>query len=376
MSRDFVRQLNSPVGLNRTGWGHRWHIDFVLTGLLVLLCLLGLAVLYSASNRDTAMVIRQGVYILVGFVVMCCVARIELRRLQYLASVGYVGGVILLGVVLVFGEGAKGAQRWIALPGFRFQPSELIKLVMPLTVAAWLCRKPLPPSFLDIASSLGIIAIPVVLILKQPDLGTSLLIGASGLFVLLLSGLSRRIIGSALTLSLPAAWIMWLYVMKPYQKERVLTFLNPESDPWGSGWNIIQAKIAIGSGGLYGKGWLHGTQSHLDFLPESHTDFIVAVLAEEFGLVGFLLVMAVYLLVIGRAFFITLTAPNTFARLVAGSVTLSFFVYLFVNIGMVSGLLPVVGVPLPLFSRGGTSLVTLLAGFGLLMSARADRRVE
>ncbi|MGB1271960.1 MAG: rod shape-determining protein RodA, partial [Endozoicomonas sp.] len=268
---------------------------------------------------------------------------------------------------------SKGAQRWIQLPGFRFQPSEVIKLVMPIVMAAFLARRSLPPSLKDVVLSLMIIGVPVVLIAKQPDLGTSLLIGASGLFVVLLAGLRKRFVFSALCLAIPTVYVLWHFFMYDYQKQRVLTFLNPESDPWGGGWNIIQSTIAIGSGGLYGKGWLQGTQSHLDFLPESHTDFIIAVLAEEFGLLGCLLLLSIYVLILGRGLFITLNAQTLFGRLLAGSITLTFFVYIFVNIGMVSGVLPVVGVPLPLVSRGGTSLLTLLAGFGLLMSVHTHR---
>ncbi len=374
MSQDFIRQLDPTHDLRAArSLSSRLHIDPVLLLMLLGVCSMGLFILYSASGQNIDMVIRQSIYMLVGFATMFVVAQIPPRILKMLTPIAYLGGVGLLVAVLVMGEGAKGAQRWIQLPGFRFQPSEVIKLVMPLTVAAWLCRKPLPPSLMETFISLVLIGVPVVLIVKQPDLGTSLLIAASGLFVLLLAGLRWRIIGTAVLLAIPAVWGMWHFVMREYQKQRVLTFLNPESDPWGSGWNIIQSKISIGSGGLYGKGWLLGTQSHLDFLPESHTDFIVAVLAEEFGLLGILVMLSAYALIIGRGIFITLHAQNMFARLVAGSVTLTFFVYIFVNIGMVSGLLPVVGVPLPLVSRGGTSLVTLMAGFGLLMSAHTHR---
>ena len=374
MSQDFIRQLGDNHNLRAApSLASRLHLDPILLMLLMVFCGLGLIILYSASGQNLNMVIRQSVYLGIGFVVMFVVAQISPRNLQRLAPFAYVGSVALLVTVLVIGYGAKGAQRWIALPGFRFQPSEVMKLAMPLAVAAWLCRRPLPPRFRDVCISLVIIGIPTVLIVKQPDLGTSILIAASGLFVLLLAGLSWKIIGSAVLFSVPAAWVMWQFIMREYQKQRVLTFLNPESDPWGSGWNIIQSKIAIGSGGIYGKGWLLGTQSHLDFLPESHTDFILAVLAEEFGLLGVVVLIAAYALIIGRGVYIALHAQNLFARLIAGSVTLTFFVYIFVNIGMVSGLLPVVGVPLPLVSRGGTSLVTLMAGFGMLMSAHTHK---
>jgi rod shape determining protein RodA len=286
----------------------------------------------------------------------------------------YVVCLGLLLAVLLFGVGAKGAQRWIALPGFRFQPSEIVKLVLPLMIACYLANRPLPPSLRHILISLVLIFVPVVMIMKQPDLGTSLLIAASGIFVLLLSGIYWRYIFGALAVAaagLPGLWM----VMKDYQKQRVLTFLDPESDPLGSGWNIIQSKAAIGSGGIDGKGWMQGTQSQLDFLPESHTDFIIAVLAEEMGMIGVLFLLAIYLLIIGRGLIIAVRAQDSFGRLVAGSVTLTFFVYIFVNIGMVSGLLPVVGVPLPLVSYGGTSIVTLMAGFGLLMSVQAHRQM-
>ncbi|OED45861.1 rod shape-determining protein RodA [Endozoicomonas sp. (ex Bugula neritina AB1)] len=373
-NQDFVRQLDMPENFGRTeGLSMKWHVDFVLLGLLFLLCCAGLFILYSATGKDMSVVARQATYLGVSFFGMIVIAQFPPRFLMQWAKWFYLGGIILLLAVLFLGTQSKGAQRWIQLPGFRFQPSEVIKLVMPIVMAAFLAKRPLPPSFKDVVLSLVIIGIPVALIAKQPDLGTSLLIGASGLFVLLLAGLRKRVIFSAICLAAPAIYIFWQFFMYAYQKQRVLTFLNPESDPWGSGWNIIQSTIAIGSGGLYGKGWLLGTQSHLDFLPESHTDFIIAVLAEEFGLLGCLMLLAIYCLILGRGLFITLHAQTLFGRLLSGSITLTFFVYVFVNIGMVSGILPVVGVPLPLVSRGGTSLVTLMAGFGLLMSVHTHR---
>jgi len=286
----------------------------------------------------------------------------------------YLAGVLLLVGVLLFGVGAKGAQRWLALPGFRFQPSELMKLALPIMIAAYLARHPLPPSLRSVAISLVLIAVPFALIMKQPDLGTSLLIGASGVFVLLFSGIYWRWIFLALGVgaaSLPGLWM----IMKDYQKQRVLTFLDPESDPLGAGWNIIQSKTAIGSGGLSGKGYMEGTQSQLNFLPESHTDFIIAVIGEELGMTGVLVLLALYLLIIGRGLVIAVQAPDSFSRLLAGSITLTFFVYVFVNIGMVTGLLPVVGVPLPMVSYGGTSIVTLMVGFGMLMSIQTHRQM-
>ena len=373
-NQDFVRQLDAPDGFAREkSLSTKWHVDFVLIGLLSLLCGAGLFVLYSATGKNMAVFDRQASYLGVSFVGMIVVAQIPPRVLMQWAKWFYLAGLLLLLAVLFMGIQSKGAQRWIQLPGLRFQPSEVIKLVMPIVMAAFLSKRTLPPTFSDVMLSLVIIGGPVLLIAKQPDLGTSLLIGCSGMFVLLLAGLRKRVIFSAIFLAIPSIGLAWQYLLLGYQKQRVLTFLNPESDPWGAGWNIIQSKIAIGSGGLYGKGWLQGTQSHLDFLPESHTDFIIAVLAEEFGLLGCLVLLSIYALIIGRGLFITLHAQTLFGRLLAGSITLTFFVYIFVNLGMVSGLLPVVGVPLPLVSRGGTSLVTLMAGFGLLMSVHTHR---
>lgn len=373
-NRDFVRQLKNIEGIGRaSSWSRRWHIDFVLTGFLLLVSISGLFILYSATGKNIEVVYRQSAYLFVSFLAMFSIAQLPPRALMQWAGWFYMVGVILLLAVLVHGIESKGAQRWIQLPGFRFQPSEIIKLVMPIVIAAYLSRRRLPPSFKDMIISLLLIGVPVVLIAKQPDLGTSLLIGLSGIFVLFLAGLRKRIIFSALLFAIPAVFVLWHYLMYDYQKQRVLTFLNPESDPWGAGWNIIQSTIAIGSGGVYGKGWLMGTQSHLDFLPESHTDFIIAVLAEEFGFVGCLILLGLYALIIGRGLFITFTAQTLFGRLLAGSITLTFFVYIFVNIGMVTGILPVVGVPLPMISRGGTSLVTLMAGFGMLMAIHTER---
>jgi rod shape determining protein RodA len=281
----------------------------------------------------------------------------------------------LLIAVEIFGDTGMGAQRWLDLPGLpQFQPSEVMKLALPITLGAWFQSRHLPPSWTDLFVAAGIIFIPVLLIATQPDLGTSILIAASGVIVLLVAGLSWRFVLSCIGLLLAAGPVFWLFLLRDYQKTRILTLLDPEADRYGAGWNIIQSKIAIGSGGLEGKGYLQGTQSQLDFLPESHTDFIIAVLAEEWGLLGVLGLLVLYLLVIARGLWIGLHAQETFGRMVAASVTLTFFVYVFVNMGMVSGILPVVGVPLPLISQGGTSLVTLLAGFGLLMSISTERK--
>ncbi|WP_122858153.1 rod shape-determining protein RodA, partial [Pseudomonas viridiflava] len=273
------------------------------------------------------------------------------------------------------GHNAMGATRWINIPGvIRFQPSEFLKIIMPATIAWYLSKRTLPPHLKHVVVSLALVGVPFILIVRQPDLGTSLLILASGAFVLFMAGLRWRWIISVLAAAVPAAVAMWFFFMHDYQKQRVLTFLDPESDPLGTGWNIIQSKAAIGSGGVFGKGWLLGTQSHLDFLPESHTDFIIAVLGEEFGLVGICALLIIYMLLIGRGLVITAQAQTLFGKLLAGALTMTFFVYVFVNIGMVSGLLPVVGVPLPFISYGGTSLVTLLSAFGVLMSIHTHRK--
>jgi rod shape determining protein RodA len=374
---DYVRQLpGHEAGLGRGSRGAAGpRFDVPLLVLLLALTGYGLVVLYSAADGDTGAVMRQARYFVLGFLVMLVAAQIPLVRYQRWSPWVYLGGLFLLFAVMFFGVGAKGAQRWLNLGGFRFQPSEIMKLLVPMTVAWYLADRVLPPRLPYLLVCFGLIVLPAALILQQPDLGTALLIAASGLFVVFMAGMGWRYIFGALALALASAWPMWTFVLKDYQRKRILTLLNPESDKLGAGWNIIQSKTAIGSGGWSGKGWLEGTQSHLDFLPESHTDFIIAVLAEEFGLRGVVLLLALYLLILLRGFWIGLNAQSTYGRILAGSLTLTFFVYIFVNMGMVSGLLPVVGVPLPLVSAGGTSVVTLLAGFGLLMAVAAEQRV-
>jgi rod shape determining protein RodA len=374
---DYVRQL--PMGsadlAQRPSTAMRFHIDMPLLVLLLFLTGFGLVVLYSASGQQMSAVIRQGRYFLVAYALMFFAAQVTLQRYERWAPWFYLLGVGSLVAVVFVGVGAKGAQRWLEIGGFRFQPAEIMKLVVPLTLAWYLAERALPPRFNYIIGSLVLLGIPALLILRQPDLGTALLIAASGRFVLFMAGIGWRYIFGAVVLAIASAWPAWTFVLKDYQKQRILTMLNPESDKLGAGWNIIQSKTAIGSGGWDGKGWLNGTQSQLDFLPESHTDFIIAVLAEEFGLRGVLVLGGIYLLILLRGFWIGIHAQTSFGRMMAGSLTLTFFVYIFVNMGMVAGLLPVVGVPLPLVSAGGTSVVTLMAGFGILMAVSTENRM-
>lgn len=373
---NFDRTLSSEDVLRRrSSLLQRLHIDGTLLLLLVLLGVVGLFVLWSAGGKHWGLLAKQATSFGIGLTAMCVIAQIEPRFMARWAPLAYAGGVLLLLAVEFVGYTAMGATRWINIPGvIRFQPSEFMKLIMPMTIAWYLSARSLPPSFKHLAIALLMIGVPFALILKQPDLGTAMLILVSGAFVLFIAGLRWLWIVSAVAAAVPIAVGMWYFVLHDYQKQRVHTFLDPESDPLGTGWNIIQSKAAIGSGGVFGKGWLLGTQSHLDFLPESHTDFIIAVLSEEFGMVGVCLLLLVYLLVIARGLVITVQAQTLFGKLLAGSITLTFFIYVFVNIGMVSGLLPVVGVPLPFISYGGTSLVTLMSGFGILMSVHTHRK--
>lgn len=374
--QDFIRRMPEASNDLRQRYSiwQTLHIDPILLLLLLALTTCGIWVLYSAAEGNLRMIQRQSVFFVLAYIAMIIVAQIRLSIIARWSLILYVGGLALLIAVLFFGVGAKGAQRWLSLGGFRFQPSEIMKLAMPITMAAYLAQRALPPSFKHIMWSLVFIAVPTVLIMRQPDLGTSIMVAVSGLIVLFYAGLGWRYIASAFSLLGLSAWPMWQYVLHDYQRQRVLTLFNPESDPQGAGWNILQSKTAIGSGGLEGKGWLDGTQSHLDFLPESHTDFIIAVFAEEFGFIGVFLLLLLYLLIVVRGLVIALNAQDSFRRLLAGSITLTFFIYVFVNVGMVAGLLPVVGVPLPLVSLGGTSLVTLMMGFGFLMAISTERR--
>jgi rod shape determining protein RodA len=372
-NQDFVRSLPSGAGLVRQRQLYRLHLDPLLLVVLLLIVAYGLVVLYSAINRDqtvfSAQLVRMGVAVLVLLVAAQFNPRFYLRW----SPVLYVLGIGLLIAVLLVGVKVKGSQRWLDLPGLpRFQPSEIMKLAAPLMVAWYLNDRALPPRFKHLVVSLGMIALPAGLIIIQPDLGTGLLVAAAGLSVVLLAGVSWRWISVALLGGALAAPGLWFF-LKDYQRERVLTLFDPERDPLGAGWNIIQSKTAIGSGGVFGKGLFEGTQSHLAFLPESKTDFIIAVVGEELGLVGVAALLLAYLVVISRGLYIATQAPNTFGRLAVGGLTLTFFVYVFVNIAMVCGLLPVVGIPLPLVSYGGTSALTLMAGFGIVMAIHTHR---
>ena len=352
----------------------RLHIDPWTMLLLLTTCCIGLTILYSASAQDSEMILRQIASYGIAFVVMFIMAQIPPRLYYTFTPFFYVLGLVLLVLVDIIGEVRMGAQRWINLPVFgSVQPSEFMKLGMPMMCAWFLSKRELPPSVASIAITLVLIILPVLLIANEPDLGTSLLVAASGFFVLFLAGLSWWMIGGAIALSIPVVIVAWNLLLHDYQRMRVLTLFDPEMDAQGAGWNIIQSQTAIGAGGITGKGYLDGTQSHLHFLPEGHTDFIIAAFSEEFGLVGVTLLLFLYACLLSRALYITFTHPDIYSRLLAGAITMSFFVYIFVNVGMVSGILPVVGVPLPFISYGGTAIVTLMGGFGLLMSIHTHR---
>ncbi|HIJ23892.1 MAG: rod shape-determining protein RodA [Gammaproteobacteria bacterium] len=354
---------------------YRLHIDLPLLTGLFLLSLFGLLVIYSAGGEDIDMLSRQFIRVSIAFTVLFIAAQTPPHWLKIITFWLFVIGLLMLFAVPFIGETHKGAQRWLNFGVILIQPSEMMKLIIPMMVAAYLSEMRLPPTPKHQAIAALLIIVPVLLIAKQPDLGTSLLIASSGFFVLFLAGISWRIIGGMVLSSAALLPLLWFYLMKPYQKQRVLTFLNPESDPRGTGYHIIQSKIAIGSGGGFGKGWLNGTQSQLEFLPERHTDFIFAVLAEEFGLLGVLILFGLYLFIIFRGLYIASQAQETYTRLLAGGITMIFFTYFMVNVGMVSGLLPVVGLPLPMVSYGGTSMVTIMAAFGILMSIHTHRRL-
>ncbi len=352
----------------------RVQVDPWLLFALCAILAFGLMVLSSAADQDSVVLTNQALRIGIALIAMLIAAQVDPHTYLRWAPTLYVVGIVLLVIVLLVGTIAKGSQRWLDLPGLpRFQPSEIMKLAVPLVIAWYLHDRPLPPGPKNLIVATALLAVPAGLIALQPDLGTCVMVAFGGLAVIVMSGLRWRAVVAAfglMALATPALWS----VMHDYQRRRVLTFLNPEQDTQGAGWNIIQSKISIGSGGVEGKGLFNGTQSRLDFLPESHTDFILAVIGEELGLRGMAVLLLFYLVVVARALFLATRATDTFGRLAASSLTLVFFGYVFVNIGMVSGLLPVVGVPLPLVSYGGTSAITLLVGFGIVMSIHTHRR--
>jgi rod shape determining protein RodA len=359
---------------SKRGWQYRLHLDAPLLFTLIGVCAYGLIVLYSAGGGSIEIVERQLVRLGVAFTGMFLVAQVPPRMLQRLTPWAFVIGVLFLLAVLIAGETSGGAQRWLDLYVVRFQPSEVMKLAVPMMVASFLSDTRLPPNRWQLLTAGVLVAVPMLMIAKQPDLGTALLIASSGFFVVFLAGLQWRLLAFFTVLTTAAMPVVW-HFMHDYQRQRVITLLNPESDPLGSGYHIIQSKIAIGSGGLFGKGWLNGTQSQLDFLPERSTDFIFAVLGEEFGFLGILLLFAFYTIIVVRGMMIAVQAQDTYTRLLAGSLSMTFCVYFIVNTGMVTGLLPVVGLPLPMISYGGTSIVTMMASFGILMSIQTHRKL-
>ncbi len=376
---DFVRQVTSFHSESIRGKS-LWriiHADPVLLAGVIVLCLFGLFVLFSASGGDLIVIRRQALVMLIGLVVMLVVSQFDVHVIRRWAPSMYALGLGLLVLVLFIGIEANGAKSWIDLPGLpSFQPSEVLKILVPLLMAWYLASRPLPPRLKHIFWSAVMILLPTGLIIIQNDTGTAIMVAMSGIFVMLLAGVRWRLVFAVAfgLLLVSPAW--YLFLAQEHQKNRILTFFDPYRDPTGAGYNIIQSQIAIGSGGLSGKGFGNGAQSHLDFIPESNTDFILAVLAEEFGLLGVVFLVCLYLFVLARGFFIAYSARDMFSRLLAGSITLTFFFYVFVNMAMVSGLLPVIGLPLPLISRGGTSILTLFIGFGLLMSIQTHRKVR
>ena len=351
----------------------RLHLDVPLLSGLLLLSIFGLVILYSASGQEISMVYQQSINMLLAFGLMFAVAQVSPTQLSRISIWAFLAGVILLSLVLIMGYIGNGAQRWLDIGLFRFQPAELMKLAVPMLLSWYLAGKALPPSIAQIFMAVMLILVPALLIVKQPDLGTAILVSIAGFSTLFVAGMNWRYFAAVIAggaLSAPVAWLF----MYEYQRQRVLTFIDPSQDPLGTGYHIIQSMIAIGSGGMYGKGWLNGTQSHLQFLPERSTDFIFSVLCEEFGFTGVMALLALYLFIIYRGLHLAMNAQQTFGKILGASLILTFFVYILVNIGMVSGQLPVVGIPLPLVSYGGTSMVTLMIGFGIIMGVNTHRR--
>ncbi|MFP3014366.1 MAG: peptidoglycan glycosyltransferase MrdB [Arsenophonus sp.] len=353
----------------------RFHIDIPIFLIIVILTIYGVLIMWSATGQNINMIQQKIIQTIIGFAVMIVMAQISPRIYENLAPYLYVFCIILLIFVDEFGQISKGAQRWLDIGFVRFQPSEIAKIAVPLMVARFVNRDLCPPTLKNTLVALILTFLPTLLVAVQPDLGTSILVASSGLFILFLAGINWKLIaiaGASIASFIP---ILWFFLMHDYQRNRVMMFLNPETDPLGAGYHIIQSKIAIGSGGLFGKGWLHGTQSQLEFLPERHTDFIFAVLTEELGLIGVVFLLILYLLLIIRGLIIAINAQNIFARVIVGDLMLILFVYIFINIGMVSGILPVVGIPLPLVSYGGSALIILMAGFGIIMSIHTHRKL-
>ena len=377
MSHDFERvsQVSSRDLGSRIAFLRLLHIDLWLFVPLLLLSMAGLVVLYSASGQSEPMMTAQIRNLFIAFAVLLTTAQLRLETLKIVSPYAFALGLVLLVGVAFFGVGAKGAQRWLSLGFIRFQPSEIMKVAMPLAIAWWLSKKALPPTSKSLLIAAMMVAVPSFLILQQPDLGTSLLVASSGLAVIYMAGIQWRYILSLVLVALVSIWPAWVFVLKDYQKQRILTLFNPESDRLGAGWNIIQSKTAIGSGGWEGLGWTQGSQAQLDFLPEGHTDFIIAVLAEEFGFRGVSLLFVFYTAILLRGLIITWRAQSSFARLLAGALITTFFFGLVVNLGMVSGLLPVVGVPLPMVSYGGTAMVSMMVAFGVLMAISTEKPV-
>lgn len=352
----------------------RLHLDKTLLYALLALAVLSMLVVYSGSAKDTSATFGHFMRLLLGFTIMTVVAQIRPEILERWSPYVFGAGMLLLIAVLTVGVIGKGAQRWLNLGFIRFQPSEIMKLAVPMMLSWYLARDDLPPKLLRLGLAFLMMAIPALMIFKQPDLGTALLVFGAGTFVLFLGGLRWRIIIILLigiAVAAPFAWNQ----LHDYQRQRVLTLFDPEADPLGTGYHTIQSMIAVGSGGIYGKGWLNSSQAHLDYLPESSTDFIFAVYAEEFGLLGSLLLMSIYVFIVARGMLIAYLAKDSYTRLLAGSLSLTFFLYFFVNMGMVTGILPIVGVPLPVMSYGGTSIVTIMAAFGILMSIQTHRKL-
>ena len=369
-----ARQASGPRSANGSRGEPTLPLDLPLFTAILMLLTLSLVVIFSAGGESTALLTRQSIRIGFALVLLLLFSRISPITLMRWSPYVYGFGLMLLFVVLGYGIIGKGAQRWIDIGFFRFQPAEIMKLAVPMMVAWVMTRSTLPPRIPYLIVCVCIVLLPAVLVVLQPDLGTAILIASTGIIVIFLAGISWKLITAVVVALGAAAPLLWFFVLHPYQQRRILTLFDPWEDPLGAGYHTIQSIIAIGSGGVSGKGWLAGTQSQLEFIPERSTDFIFAVYAEEFGLIGVLLLLGLYLFVVLRGLMIAFYAHDTYSRLLAGALSVTFFFYVFVNIGMVSGILPVVGVPLPLISYGGTSMVTLMIGFGMLMSIHNSKK--